>query len=88
MFDDERGNRIETKIDKIVDHIGEINVTLGKQHVSLDEHIRRTAILEQKIGPLERDQAMAHGIIKAFLWAFAAGSLIGGISELLTFLRK
>lgn len=88
MFDEERGGRIENKLDKIVDDIGSINVTLGEQHVSLKEHIRRTALLEAKVAPLERDQAMAHGIIKAFLWAFAAGSLLGGISELLTFLRK
>lgn len=61
---DERNNRIEAKLDKVVDNIGSINTTLAAQHESLKDHIRRTEILEEKIIPLEKHSAMAIGVIK------------------------
>lgn len=47
-------DRIENKIDKIVDRIGSIDVTVAKQQVSLDEHIARTNILEDEIRPIKK----------------------------------
>lgn len=36
----------DKKLDKISDDIGEIKVTIAKQQVQLDDHIRRTELLE------------------------------------------
>jgi len=56
--------RIEKKVDKIGEDIGEIKVTLAAQHESLKDHMRRTEILEGKVIPLEKHDAMAIGVIK------------------------
>jgi len=69
--------RTEDKIDKIVESIGEINVTLAKQEVSLSEHIKRTNLLEQKLEPVEKHVAMVNGALK-FIGTLA---LIAGIIE-------
>jgi predicted metallo-beta-lactamase superfamily hydrolase len=57
---------IDQKLDKIIDSISEINVTLGKQSVILDEHIRRTNILEEKIEPVEKHVHRVEGAFKLF----------------------
>lgn len=57
---------MDDKLDKVLEHIGEINVTLAKQEVSLSEHIRRTELLESKIVPLEKHHSMLLGVL-AFL---------------------
>jgi archaellum component FlaC len=46
-------DRFENKIDSIHDRLGSIDVTLAKQSVILDEHVKRTNLLEQKLEPVE-----------------------------------
>ena len=70
-------NRIESKLDRVSDDISKINVTLAKQAVSLDEHIRRTNILEAKVGPMESKWDMVIGLGKGL----ALLAIIGGIGE-------
>jgi hypothetical protein len=49
-----RLERIEGKVDKVLEEITHIKVTQAKQHVTLDEHIRRTAILEKALVPIQK----------------------------------
>jgi hypothetical protein len=56
--------RVEEKIDKIVDKITDIDVTLGKQSVILEEHVRRTNLLENKLEPIEKHVHMIQGALK------------------------
>ena len=44
--------KLDEKIDKIVDDIGEIKVTMAVNTESLKEHIRRTNLLEKRVEPL------------------------------------
>ncbi len=55
---------MEHKLDKILDRISNIDVTLAKQEVSLSEHIKRTAILEAKLEPVERHVILVNGLVK------------------------
>ncbi len=57
-------DRIHEKLDKVVDSISEINVTLARQAVSLEEHIKRSNMLEAKMVPVERHVAMVNGALK------------------------
>lgn len=41
---------VEFKIDKILEHIANIDVTAARQEILLAEHIRRTALNEKAIG--------------------------------------
>lgn len=44
--------RLENKLDKVVDDIGEVKVIMAKNTVSLQEHIKRTNILEKQVAPM------------------------------------
>jgi hypothetical protein len=57
-------NRVDEKLDRILEKISSIDVTLIKQHASLAEHIRRTEILEEKIKPIEVHMTELKGIVK------------------------
>lgn len=70
-------NRLEEKIDKISDKISSIDVTLAKNTVSLEEHIKRTNILEQKLGPVEKHVNMVDGALKLI----AVAAMVATIAE-------
>lgn len=67
----------EEKLDKIVEDISEIKVTLAKQAVQLEHHIKRTDLNEENMEllraefkPIQKHVDMFHGALK----------LIGGIA--------
>lgn len=60
----ERDERLENKIDVISDRISNIDVTLGKQAVILEEHVRRTDLLEKAMKPVENHVHAVHTILK------------------------
>lgn len=80
--------RLETKLDKIGDDIGNINVTLAKQHVTLEEHIRRTELLEQKILPLERHVSATHGVLKFLGVVGVLAAIVEGLFTALEYFKK
>lgn len=80
--------RIETKIDRVVEHIGSLDVTSAAQHVSLDEHIRRTEILEVKVAPIKKVFDSIIVIGKFLLFVAAIGAGIEGVISLLTYMSK
>jgi len=64
------------KINKIEEHLANIDVTLAKQSVILEEHIKRTYQLEERVTPIERHIIQSHGILKFI--GFMAG-LLGAV---------
>lgn len=80
---DKRLERIETKVDDISDHLGAIDVTLGAQHVTLREHIRRTKLLEEKLVPVEKHVNLINSISKIVTFLAGVGSLIAIILKLM-----
>lgn len=79
-MDDKRLERIETKIDDAADHLSSIDATLSAQHISLREHIRRTAILEKELAPIKRHVYMVQG-------AAALIGLAGAVIGLLKYIK-
>ena len=92
MADEKRLERIEDKIDKVVEHISSIDITLAKQSVVLDEHIRRTNILEKKIEPIEEHVSSMRTALKTakfFLKLLAVLGASGGLGHtILHYLMK
>lgn len=81
-MNDKRLERIESKIDTLTDKLAETNVILGKQHVSLDYHIKRTDLLEKIVLPIKTHVARVDGAIKLIAIVSAAltiAKLIGWI---------
>lgn len=52
------------KLDRIMEDITEIKVTMAENTVSLKDHMRRTENIEKRVEPLEKSQAMWAGINK------------------------
>lgn len=61
MSDSKQLDRLEKKMDDQNEHLSAIDVTLAKQHISLDEHILRTNKLEIKVAPVVRWMYMTQG---------------------------
>lgn len=80
--------RIECKIDKVVDHLGSIDVTLAAQHASLKEHIRRTELLEQEVAPIKTHVNMISGGLKLIGLLAALGAGVEGVVSLLTLILR
>lgn len=81
-MDDKRLGRIEGKLDQTNAELAKINITLAAQHVSLVDHIRRTAILESELKPVKTRMDMIVGAIKLIT---VAGVLVGLIDAIRLF---
>lgn len=46
-------DKLEAKLDKISDRLLNIDTTLAKQAVILEEHIKRTDLLEKQVAPMQ-----------------------------------
>ena len=69
---DDKLLRIENKIDKLDQRLDNIDLTLARQNVSLEDHIKRTNMLEEEIKPIK---ALTYQII-------GVGKFIGLLSLL------
>lgn len=69
---------------QILNQISAINVTLAGQKVILEEHVRRTNLLEAQMKPLEAHMNMMNGALKLI----GAASTIAGIIELVHLAMK
>lgn len=76
-------NKLEDKIDKIMDSISDINITLAKQSVILEEHVRRTNLLEAKMTPVEKHVIMVNGVLKFFGAIAVFVGIIEGILKII-----
>lgn len=56
--------RLEDKLDGVKTDISAINVTLAKQSVILDEHVKRTNLLEEQLKPVEDHVKLIKSIAK------------------------
>lgn len=55
---------MKKRLKLIEKHLVSIDVTLAKQSVILEEHVKRSNMLEDKLQPVERHVAMIQGAVK------------------------
>ncbi len=73
---DSKLNKIETKIDTISSKMHSIDITLERNTASLEEHVRRTNILETKVEHVDSHVKMMNGALKLIgILALVAGLL-------------
>lgn len=60
----DRSDRLEEKIDKVIDKISSIDTTLATQSIILAEHVKRSTQLENRVEPIERHVNMVNGALK------------------------
>lgn len=80
---DAKIDRLVDKQEKIMDSIVEINQTLGQQHISLQEHMYRTQLLETRLAATED---FVIPIKKHVLFVNATAKVIGVIVAGITFI--
>lgn len=85
---DDREQRIESKLDKVVDHIGSIDITIARLTVSVEDHVRRTELLEQTVVPLKAHDNMRAGAAKFIVFILGVCAAIEGVVVLLQYLRR
>ena len=66
----------------IKDRLDNIDKTLIRNTLSLEEHIRRTNVLEQKMEPVEKHVLAMQSITKFILSGLAAGAAIAAITKI------
>ena len=79
---EKRFDRVDEKFDRLGDRLDKVDVTLAKQQTSLDEHIRRTEILESQVEPLKAQSAQVKLVLKIVAALVAAGGAGIGLKEL------
>lgn len=82
-MDESRFNRLESKIDRVVESVANIDKTLAGQHVQLTEHIRRTGLLEDSMEPIKKHVAAVDGVLKFIGVAGVILGIVAGIRALL-----
>lgn len=70
-------SRIEDRLERVEAILQRMDVTLAAQHVSLENHIRRTELLEESVRPIEKHVAVVGAIGKILLGSGGVLSIIG-----------
>lgn len=95
-MEDQKLDRLETKIDKLDDRLDAINLTLVKNTDVLDAHHQRSILLEKQVNMMEAElenelapikkhvDSVKYGI-KALMWL---GSFIVGLLGVLVVLKE
>lgn len=76
---------VDQKLDKIVDTLGQQAVTLERLTVTVEDHVRRTNILEADIVPIKKHVWMVNGALK---FIGVIGILVAIAEGLAVWLRK
>lgn len=76
MVTEKHLENIEKKIDKLDSRLDSIDVTLAKQSVSLDTHIKRTDLLEQKVDVVDTHIKWQQGAWKLIGVVLAFATLV------------
>ena len=82
-MDEIRFTRLEEKIDKVVESVANIDKTLAVNTSSLQEHIRRTELLEDAVEPIKKHVAAVDGVLKFIGVAGVILGIIAGVRALL-----
>jgi hypothetical protein len=56
--------RIEDKIDKLHDSLTEVLIILERNTVSLQEHVKRTNLLQERVEHVDKHVTMVNGVLK------------------------
>lgn len=66
----------DEKLDKLDDRLNSIDVTLAKQSVILDEHVKRSTMLEEMVKPMYSQYIIAKFLAK-WLGILLGSGLVG-----------
>lgn len=70
----DQNDRILSLLEKIDARLDNIDITMLKNTISLEEHIKRTNLLEEEFKPIKKDHALLKASVK--ILSTAAGAAV------------
>ena len=80
-------DKLDERLESFEKAQAEANIIAAKQEVNLEQHIKRTEMLESRMEPVERHINILNGALKAIGAGAVVVSLITGILKLLEYVR-
>jgi hypothetical protein len=80
--DEFTSKKIIKDLDYVKKAISSIDKTLALQHVSLQEHMRRTQLLEEALKPIDEHVHQVRGIAKFMAWLVGAAAAVAAFFAL------
>lgn len=85
---DKRIERLESKIDQVLDKQSEHNSTLTRLTVSVETHEKRSTNLEDIVLPMKKKFDMAEGAMQLVGTIASSVGVIYGVIKIIEFIRK
>lgn len=82
-MDEVSSKAVRKDIEYIKRTLVSIDKTLALQHQSLETHIKRTDLLEEKLEPVEKHVEQVRGIVKFLTFIVAAAATIAAVLMLM-----
>lgn len=76
-------DKLDSKIDSTNDRLNSMDKTLVKQEENLKEHMRRTAILEEGLKPVQKHVTRVEGALKLLGVISVLVGIAAGVAKLL-----
>lgn len=80
-------DKLDERLESFEKAQAEANIIAAKQEVNLEQHMKRTEMLESRMEPVERHINILNGALKAIGAGAVVVSLITGILKLLEYVR-
>jgi hypothetical protein len=90
MEEQKQLEKIDEKLEKIDNHLTKIDITLVSQHLSLEEHHKRSTMLEEIVLPIQRKVTLFEGGLKVLGAIVLILSVVAGLADVFIrlFLRR
>jgi hypothetical protein len=72
----------QQKLDKVIEKLQDIDRTLIRNTISLEEHMRRTILLEQAIEPLKAHVLMVNGAMKVMAVLLTIAGVVASVLKI------
>lgn len=90
MSSNDQLSKMDSKLDKIQEHLASVDVTLAKQEVSLTEHVKRSTLLEENVKmlrseftPIQKHVIVVNGVLRLLSLIGLLITIVIGIKTLL-----
>lgn len=84
---DKQLERVETKVDSVVESISNINVHVAEIKKDLKYHIKRTDILEAELKPIKRHVALMQATFKLLGMSVSLAVIVEAVVSLLEYAK-
>lgn len=86
-MDDFTSKKLMKDVDHIKRSLASVDKTLALQHLSLETHIKRTNLLEEKLLPVEQHVEQVRGVGKFIMYLSLLATVVAGVYAVLQYVK-